>query len=294
MVVQSELGKGLAMLTNPHYTPNILQSSSSQPQKTHKPRNPTRKVTQVPQPSDPMKHVANKVIHKELGDSLVRATTTAFSLEAEKDSGNINKTQSKETPNMRIDAIDQDEDITLVNVQDDAEMFDVADIGGEEVFVVEQEVVSTVAITVTMEELTLAQALEALNTLKPKEKIDDDLQLAERLQAQEQEELSDAEKATLLVQLLERKRKRFEAKREEEKRNKPPTQAQNKKIMCTYLKNLEGYTLKQLKLKEFDEIQEMFDRAFKRVNTFEDFRSELVEGKQKRAGEELIQESVKK
>ncbi|GKA57712.1 copia protein [Tanacetum coccineum] len=38
----------------------------------------------------------------------------------------------------------------------------------------------------------------------------------------------------------------------------------------------------------------MFDRAFKMVNTFEDFRTELVEGKEKRAGEELIQESSKK
>ncbi|GJU55352.1 hypothetical protein Tco_1229066 [Tanacetum coccineum] len=64
--------------------------------------------------------------------------------------------------------------------------------------------------------------------------------------------------------------------------------------MCTYLKNMEGYKLKDLKLKEFDSIQKMFDRAFKRVNTFEDFRTELVEGKEKRAGTELIQENVKK
>ncbi|GJY67303.1 hypothetical protein Tco_0469541 [Tanacetum coccineum] len=35
--------------------------------------------------------------------------------------------------------------------------------------------------------------------------------------------------------------------------------------MCTYLKNMEGYKLKDLKLKEFDSIQEMFDRAFKRI-----------------------------
>ncbi|GJU87020.1 retrovirus-related pol polyprotein from transposon TNT 1-94 [Tanacetum coccineum] len=41
----------------------------------------------------------NKVVHKELGDSLVRVATTASSLEAEHDSGNINKTQSKATPN---------------------------------------------------------------------------------------------------------------------------------------------------------------------------------------------------
>nr|GEW57391.1 uncharacterized mitochondrial protein AtMg00810-like [Tanacetum cinerariifolium] len=52
--------------------------------------------------------------------------------------------------------------------------------------------------------------------------------------------------------------------------------------------------LKQLKLKEFDDIQEMFNKAFRRVNTFEDFKSELVEGKQKRAGEELIQKRTKK
>ncbi|GJT69687.1 hypothetical protein Tco_1028973 [Tanacetum coccineum] len=57
---------------------------------------------------------------------------------------------------------------------------------------------------------------------------------------------------------------------------------------------MEGYKLKDLKSKGFDSIQEMFDRAFKRVNTFEDFRTELVEGKEKRAGEELIQESSKK
>ncbi|GJS34402.1 hypothetical protein Tco_0532784 [Tanacetum coccineum] len=114
------------------------------------------------------------------------------------------------------------------------------------------------------------------------------------LQAQEQEELSVEEKATLFQQLLEKRRKHFAAKRAEEKRNKPPTKAQQRKIMCTYLKNMEGYKLKDLKSKGFDSIQEMFDRAFKRVNTFEDFRTELVEGKEKRAGTELAQEITKK
>ncbi|GKB30969.1 hypothetical protein Tco_0870370 [Tanacetum coccineum] len=38
----------------------------------------------------------------------------------------------------------------------------------------------------------------------------------------------------------------------------------------------------------------MFDRAFKRVNTFEYFKTELVEGKEKRAGIELVQEITKK
>ncbi|GKD50181.1 hypothetical protein Tco_1279157 [Tanacetum coccineum] len=125
-------------------------------------------------------------------------------------------------------------------------------------------------------------------------KIEADHELAQRLQAEEQEELSDAEKATLFQQLLEKRRKHFAAKRAEEQRNKPPTQAQQRKIMCTYLKNMEGKKLKDLKNKSFDSIQKMFDRAFKRVNTFVDFRTDLVEGSSKRAGEELEQESTKK
>nr|GFC34117.1 hypothetical protein [Tanacetum cinerariifolium] len=97
MVVQS-LGEGSAMPTDPYYTPIILHSSS-QPQKTHKPKKPTRKVTEVPQPSDRIEHVADEAVHKELGDSLVRVATTASSLEAKQNSGNINRTQSKATPN---------------------------------------------------------------------------------------------------------------------------------------------------------------------------------------------------
>ncbi|GJV27643.1 reverse transcriptase domain-containing protein [Tanacetum coccineum] len=46
-----------------------------------------------------LEYVEDKAVHKELGDSLVRAATTASSLEAEQDSGNITKTRSKATPN---------------------------------------------------------------------------------------------------------------------------------------------------------------------------------------------------
>ncbi|GJR72645.1 hypothetical protein Tco_0085010 [Tanacetum coccineum] len=44
-------------------------------------------------------------------------------------------------------------------------------------------------------------------------KVDADYQLAQRLQAQEQEELTDEEKARLFVQFLEQRRKHFAAKR---------------------------------------------------------------------------------
>ncbi|GJS77539.1 hypothetical protein Tco_0727420 [Tanacetum coccineum] len=58
-----------------------------------------RKDTEVPQPSGPTTNVADEAVNEEMDDSLVRAATTASSLEAEQDSGNIDKTQSKATPN---------------------------------------------------------------------------------------------------------------------------------------------------------------------------------------------------
>ncbi|GKA68297.1 hypothetical protein Tco_0768214 [Tanacetum coccineum] len=379
MVVQNqaELGKGSTMPTDPHHTPTIIESST-QPQKTQKPRKPKRKDTQVPQPSGPTDIVADEAVHKELGDSLVRAATTASSLEAEQDSGNIIKTRSKATPNeagslgttsgggprcqetmgdtiaqtrfenvsklsndlllaraeeivslkrrvkkieqkkrsrthvlkrlykvglttrvessgdeedlgedaskqrRRIHNIDADEDITLVNDQYDVDMFDVNTLTGDEVLA-EQEVVAK-DVNLTVDEVTLAQPLAALKSVKPKvkanviedpsvpvsvvsastkvsaatttatiiptprkgiviaelekveanvalteewddiqAKVDVDYQLAERLQAEEQEQFTIEQKATLFKELLEQRRKHFAAKRVEEKRNKPPT-----------------------------------------------------------------------
>ncbi|GKE19392.1 hypothetical protein Tco_1426969, partial [Tanacetum coccineum] len=110
------------------------------------------------------------------------------------------------------------------------------------------------------------------------DKVETDYELAQRLQQEEQEELTIEEKSKLFQQLLEKRRKFFTAKRAEEKRNRPPTKSQQRSIMCTYLKNMEGWKTKDLKNKSFANIQELFEKAMKRVNTFVDFRTELVEG----------------
>nr|GEY93560.1 hypothetical protein [Tanacetum cinerariifolium] len=210
-----------------------------------------------------------------------------------------------------------DEDITLFNDQDDAEMFDVNDLHGEEVFV-EKEVadkevndagkvnVASIAITVsatatiTSDEITLAQALKSQDKrkaimieepVKPKKK--DQVRLDEEVALKLQAEF-DEEEQILARESAQKEQEVNHAKVAEEKRNKPPTQAQQRKIMCTYLKNMEGKKLKDLKNKSFDSIQKMFDRAFNRVNTFMDFKIELVEGSSKKVGEELTQESSKK
>ncbi|GKD39387.1 hypothetical protein Tco_1259594 [Tanacetum coccineum] len=101
------------------------------------------------------------------------------------------------------------------------------------------------------------------------------------MQAEEQEKLNIEEKSKLLVQLLEARKKHFVAIRAKEKRNKPPTKAQKRNTMSTYLKNIAGYKHNQLRNKSFDDIQKLFDKAMKKNSS-------------KRAGTELEPESIKK
>ncbi|GJV66044.1 hypothetical protein Tco_1476872 [Tanacetum coccineum] len=133
------------------------------------------------------------------------------------------------------------------------------------------------------------------------DKVETDYELAQRLQAKEQEEFSIKEKSKLFQQLLEKRIKFFASKRVEEKRNKPPTKAQQRSIMTTYLKNMAGWKPKDLKTKSFANVQELFEKEMKRVNTFVDFRTELVEGTEKEESskkaevmEEIAQESSSK
>nr|GEU88443.1 hypothetical protein [Tanacetum cinerariifolium] len=237
-------------------------------------------------------------------DSLLTKTTQALEITSLK--RRFKKLKKKQR--RKIHDIDADEDITLVNNQHDAEMFDVNDLHGEEVFV-EKEVtdkeVSVVALveiktskpkakgivlqepsesttTTTTKTISSKQSQDKSNAimieepvkLKKKDQIRLDeeaaLKLQAELQAEEQQELTDAKKDTLFIQFLEKRRKFFAAKRIEEKRNKPPTHAQQRKIMCTYLKNMEGKKLKDLKNKSFDSIQKMFDRAFNRQKVDDD------------------------
>ncbi|GJV47170.1 hypothetical protein Tco_1437382 [Tanacetum coccineum] len=349
----------------------------------------------------------DEAVNEEMNDSLERAAATATSLDAEKDSGNINKTQSKATPNepssrgtslgggprrqdtmgdtitqtrvlalettktnqaleikslkrrvkrlekrqrsrthklkwlykgRKIHDINADQDITLKNVHG-ADMFGVQDLKGDEVIANAATITVGDTTTTTEVEVTLAQELVDIKTSKPKakgigkdkgktimveepmksknkvqimldkeatkklqaqfdeearDKVETDYELAQRLQQEEQEELTIEKKAILFQQLLEKRRKNFAAKREEEKRNRPPTKAQQRSFMCTYLKNMEGWNLKNLKNKSFTNIQELFEKAMKRVNTFVDYRAELVEKSIKTSEAETVQESSTK
>ncbi|GJY08863.1 hypothetical protein Tco_0377048 [Tanacetum coccineum] len=126
-----------------------------------------------------------------------------------------------------------------------------------------------------------------LQVLKIKEKI----AVLMRHQSKEREELTDKEKAKLFMELMEKRRKHFATLRAQVKRNRPPTKAQKRTQMSTYLKHMGGYTYKQLKGKSFDEIQKLFDKEMKRVKYLCSKRRSW-EGKE--AGKEQPKESSKK
>ncbi|GJQ97680.1 hypothetical protein Tco_0008819 [Tanacetum coccineum] len=292
MVVQAqeEMGEGSEMPTDLHHTPIIIQPLSSQPQKKQKSRSPKKKDTQNTKTAQAQEIISLKLRVKKL----------------EKKGGSRTHKLKRLYKGRKIDDIDKDAKITLVDETQGS-----TDKAGKKRNIVEEAVdvtdVVTIPIsaaTITNVELSLAQTLIELNSarLKTKGVVMQEpsestpiisLQLAS--QAQEQQELTIKEKSTLFIQLLEKRKKHFVAKRAEEKRNMPPTRAQQRSIMCTYLKNMAGWKPKDLKNKSFANIQELFDKAMKRVNTFVDIDTELVEGSEVRAeGSETREESGSK
>nr|GEU76565.1 putative ribonuclease H-like domain-containing protein [Tanacetum cinerariifolium] len=145
----------------------------------------------------------------------------------------------------KIDDIDADEGITLV---------DETTKNRGEVPLKEVNAATATTTTTTIDDITLAKALMEIKSANPR---------LIRLQAKEQQDLNDVKKATLFMQLLEKRRKFFAAKRAKEKKNKTPIRSQQRSIMCTYLKNMEGWKLNSLKNKSFSNIKELFDKLVK-------------------------------
>ncbi|GJU56264.1 hypothetical protein Tco_1229978 [Tanacetum coccineum] len=107
------------------------------------------------------------------------------------------------------------------------------------------------------------------------DKVETDYELAQNLQAEEQEELTIEEKSKLFQQLFEKRRNHFATKRAEERRNRPPTKAQQRSIMVN------TFVVMDKKLVEGSEVREEGSET-------------REESSSKRAGDELEQEPSKK
>ncbi|GJR99812.1 putative ribonuclease H-like domain-containing protein [Tanacetum coccineum] len=100
----------------------------------------------------------------------------------------------------RINAIDADEDITLVNDQDDADMFNVNTLTGDEVFPTPRKGIVITELAEFDEEERLTREKDEANVALTEEwddiqaKVNADYQLSQRLQAKEQEQFTTEQK----------------------------------------------------------------------------------------------------
>nr|GEX01776.1 hypothetical protein [Tanacetum cinerariifolium] len=106
------------------------------------------------------------------------------------------------------------------------------------------------------------------------QQIQADENLAQRMLEKKKESLYIEERSRLLTEFIDKRRKMLAAKRAEEKRNKPPTQAQQRIYMINYIKNMARYTLKQLKQYYFEEIKILFDNTMESIRNFVPMDSE--------------------
>nr|GFC12376.1 hypothetical protein [Tanacetum cinerariifolium] len=153
------------------------------------------------------------------------------------------------------------------------------------------------------EDLTIAQTFVKMRT-----RIDADALFATKLQEEERGQFFIDEQARFLVEIIIERKRFFAAQRAKKLRNKPPTKAQLRNKMITYLKNIGSFTYIQLKNKSLEEIQKLYEKEQKWINNFVPIDSEVVkdigkkddssqkqvESTKKRPREEHHEESVKK
>nr|GEX47490.1 ribonuclease H-like domain-containing protein [Tanacetum cinerariifolium] len=224
----------------------------------------------------------------------------------------------------RIDEIDADEDIALVSTHDDMVQHEGIEDGEEEVVKVvttDKMLIDTaidgiqvaiadvpVSAAETIFTTTLTITAESIKTNIKEDiqaKVDVDYQLAERLQAKEQEQLIDAEKAKLFMEFM--KKKNLCCTRNCRKEEQITYQSSTKEYYEYLSKKYRWMEAKSFENKSFAKIKELFNKAMKRINNFIDFRTELAdvstkkdktmaaqESSSKRAGDELDQEIFKK
>ncbi|GJX59030.1 hypothetical protein Tco_0290420 [Tanacetum coccineum] len=158
----------------------------------------------------------------------------------------------------------------------------------------------------TEQEAKDAALIEQMEDIQAR--IDANELLAERLQHKEREQFTIEEKSRMLVEMIAERKRFFAAQRAEQIRNKPPTRAQLRNKMVTYLKHIGKYTHNQMKSKRFKEIQKLYGKEQKWINDFVLMDSKVIKdntiGKaegsrkkivpRKRTSEKLNDESVKR
>ncbi|GKA40190.1 hypothetical protein Tco_0732783 [Tanacetum coccineum] len=105
-------------------------------------------------------------------------------------------------------------------------------------------------------------------------RIDADHELAVRWTQEEQEKYTVDERAKLLAEYFENRKKQLAEERAAAIRNKPPTKSQLRSLMMTYLKHTGRYKHAQLNKKTLEEIQVLYIKEQERIADFVPIGSE--------------------
>ncbi|GKA73548.1 hypothetical protein Tco_0779850 [Tanacetum coccineum] len=105
-------------------------------------------------------------------------------------------------------------------------------------------------------------------------RIDADHELAVRWTQEEQEKYTVDERAKLLAEYFENRKKQLAEERAAAIRNKPPTKSQLRSLMMTYLKHTGRYKHAQLNKKTLEEIQVLYIKEHERIADFVPIGSE--------------------
>nr|GEZ88279.1 hypothetical protein [Tanacetum cinerariifolium] len=125
-------------------------------------------------------------------------------------------------------------------------------------------------------------------------RIDVDYELAVRWTLKEQEKYNVVEKAKLLVEYFERRKKQLSEERVVAIRNKPPNKTQLRRLMTTYLKNKGRFTHIQLNKKSFKDIQGIYMKEQELVTDFVPIGSEEDERRIRDVNKKAKEESSDK
>ncbi|GKC41120.1 putative ribonuclease H-like domain-containing protein [Tanacetum coccineum] len=258
-----------------------------------------RKDNEIPQSSGPTEHIADEVTNeehvptqsndlplsrvntlgsredrlslKELMDLCIKLSDRVLDLETTKTTQALEIDSLKRRSDAEKDASQQKREENKADKDADAEEVEV------ETVIILAEVTTKSATTTTVDELTLAQTLIEIKAAKPK------------VRGVMIKELSEFTTTTTTTTPAASKPLQDKGKVKMTESEKPL----KKKDQIMYDQELKSF--------KFEVIKDMFDKAFKRVNTFVDYKTELVEGSEKRAddstkraGTKLEQEVAKK
>nr|GEU90531.1 hypothetical protein [Tanacetum cinerariifolium] len=330
-----EVGEGLGLHTDSHHTPTDTQPSLSKSQKKIKLKRKQRQATEVldlekakiaqaketAKLKKRVKKLEKRRKSRPAGPRRLKKVGSSKQVESTKEKDSLGAQEDASKQRRSIKDIDQDAEIALVDEAQermhDADMFRVDELEGNEVFVdaiqkiVEKEVNTVDPVTTVGEVVTIASVKDSpAPTTTTTADVDDEVTLEKTLIAIKAAKPKDKGKAKMikpekplkkrdqiaLNEEVARKRKYLAAQKAEEIMNKPPIKAQQKSLMCTYMRNMEGFKQKDFKGKRFDDIKKIFDKVYKRVNTFMDMDTENMEeslkktqakGNFKRARQEL-------